>query len=107
MAADPAAELLGQVAALDETLRDRVIKLAHKSLDEAEYMIMHGDPRMKAALMRSFMQTFSKYLSAKEHNDELDEIKKSVIELREAVLGRSLAPEPTEVGDAEADKPDV
>lgn len=106
MATDPASELLGQVAAIDESLRSRVIALAHASLDEAEFLIKHGDPKMKAGLVRNFLQVFSKYLSAKEQDEEMQEIRRAVMELREAVVGRRLdADDSGSITDAEQDKP--
>lgn len=87
MTTDPA-QLIGQVAALDENLRNRILKLAHASLDEAEFLMEHGDPRMKAGLVRSFMQVFSKYLDAKQADDEIESLKAAMAEVREAVMGR-------------------
>lgn len=81
-------DMIGQAFELDETLRDRVIKLAHMSLNEAEMMIKHGDPAMKSRIINQFLRTFSKYMEQKSTNDEIEHIRGVLEELRSAVMGR-------------------
>lgn len=86
---DPTALLLAQAATIDPSLRSRVIALANAALDEAEYLMEHGDPRMKAMLIRNFMSVFSRNLRAeKETSEEFDELKKSFEQLRRDMFGR-------------------
>lgn len=81
-------DMIGQAFELDESLRDRVIKLAHMALNEAEMMIKHGDPAMKSRIINQFLRTFSKYMEQKGTNDEIEHIKGVLEDLRGAVMGR-------------------
>lgn len=80
--------LLGEAASLDPVIRERVIALANMALNEAEFLIKHGDPVMKSKLISSFMTTFAKHMRTQDTNDELEELRKQMVELQAAVMGR-------------------
>lgn len=105
MAIDPA-QLLGTAAALDDALRTRVIALANKALDEAEWMMVHGSPQVKTAIMRQFLQVFGKHLEAKAQDEELTKMREEWAELRKAIMGRGPGEvEDSELGEAQVDRP--
>lgn len=87
-------DLIGEAFELDETLRIRVIRMAHMALDEAEFMIKHGDPMMKGRVINQFLKTFSKYMEHKGSNDEIEQLRTMLEQLRVLVLNR----EPGELG---------
>ena len=74
---------------LDETIKSRVITLAHKALDEAEYLMEHGDPTTKSRIVSQYLHTFSHYLESKGQNDEIEELRTLLLNLQAAVLGRN------------------
>lgn len=105
MAIDPS-QLLGQAAALDDALRDRVVALANKALDEAEWLMINGSPQVKTAIMRQFLQVFGKHLEVKAQDEELQKMREEWQELRKAIMGRQPGETPdAEVGEAEVDRP--
>lgn len=105
MSIDPAA-LMGQAAALDETLRERVIALANKALDEAEWNMIHGSPQVKTAIMRQFLQVFGKHLEVKAQDEELAKMREEWSALRMAIMGRVPGEvEDGELGEADVDRP--
>lgn len=81
--------LLGEAASLDPAIRDRVISLANMALDEAEFLIKFGDPVMKSKLIGSFMTTFAKHMRTQDTNNEMEDLRKQLDLLTEAVHGRS------------------
>lgn len=81
--------LLGEAASLDPAIRDRVISLANLALDEAEFLIKFGDPVMKSKLIGSFMTTFAKHMRTQDTNNEMDELRKQLDLLTQAVHGRT------------------
>lgn len=86
MSADPA-ELMAQAALQDDALHQRIIDLANRSLDHAEFIMEHGDPRVKAQITRQFLTIFARQLTAKEANEEIEELKRAVQELAQSVSG--------------------
>lgn len=110
MSIDPAS-LLGQVAAVDPALRGRVIALANQALDEAEFLMVHGSPQVKTAIMRQFLSVFSKHLEAKEQDEELQQMRREWAALQEKIMGREPGDGGTvvtaEEQDAEVDRPDI
>ncbi len=89
--------LLGEAASLDPAIRERVITLANMALDQAEFLMKHGDPIMKGKLIQSFMTTFAKHMRTQDTNDEMEELRNQMRILQAAVLGR--APGELAVGD--------
>lgn len=87
-------ELLASVAELDPNIRNRVLRMAHKALDRAEYLMEHGDPRMQATIIKEYLKIFGKHLEVKKGNDEVELLRAALEELREAVMART---PPTEI----------
>lgn len=81
--------LLGQAASLDPAIRERVLNLANMALDQAEFLIKHGDPVMKGRLIQSFMVTFSKHMRTQDTDDELEKLRIQLEVLQGLVLGRN------------------
>lgn len=82
-------ELLASVAELDPNIRNRVLRLANKALDRAEFLMEHGDPKMQALVIREYLKIFGKHLETKKANDEVELLRQSLNELREAVMART------------------
>lgn len=83
-----AGDLLGQMASLDPEIRDRVRRLANLAMDQAEYVLKHGDPRSKQAIMRTFISSFAQHMKVEQVNEDIEEMKKAMVALRQEVLGR-------------------
>lgn len=93
-------ELLASVAELDPDIRNRVLRLAHKALDRAEFLMEHGDPRMQATVIREYLKIFSKHIETKKANDEIELLRLALAELRQQVMSYTPKPElPETVGD--------
>lgn len=88
MPTDPSIELIADVASLDPLIRQRVLALADMALSEAEFTIRHGDPSMKASLIRTFMAAMAKHLQSKDANQEIEELRAQLEALKDAVMGR-------------------
>lgn len=86
---DAAGNILGEAASLDPAIRERVIALSTLALDQAEHLIKHGDPAMRARLIGAFMTTFAKHMRTQETNEEIDELRVQLRELTAAVMGRT------------------
>lgn len=82
-------ELLASVAELDPTIRARVLRLAHKALDRAEYLMEHGDPRTQSMVIREYLKIFSKHIETKKANDDVELLRAALEELRLAVQSRT------------------
>lgn len=89
MPTDPSIELIADVASLDPLIRQRVLALADMALSEAEFTIRHGDPAMKASLIRTFMAAMAKHLQSKDANQEIEELRAQLEALKDAVMGRT------------------
>lgn len=83
-----AGDLLGQMASLDPEIRNRVKHLANLAMDEAEYIIKHGDPRSKQAIVRTFISSFAQHMKVETVNEEIEAMKGAMAKLREEVMGR-------------------
>lgn len=81
-------DMMATTAALDPQLRDRVIRLATKALDQAEFIMMHGDPKSKAAITREFLGVFKKHLETQGQNEEIETLKEGLRALTAAVMNR-------------------
>ena len=82
-------ELLASVAELDPNIRNRVLRLANRALDEAEFLMEHGDPRTKAMVIKEYLKIFGKHLETKKANDEVELLRQSLEHLRELVVSRT------------------
>jgi len=82
-------ELLASVAELDPNIRNRVLRMAHKALDKAEFLMEHGDPKTQQLIIREYLKIFGKHLETKKANDEVELLRASLNELREAVQSRT------------------
>lgn len=81
-------DMMATTAALDPQLRSRVIALATKALDQAEFIMMHGDPKSKAAITREFLGVFKKHLETQGQNEEIEALKSGLRDLTAAVMNR-------------------
>lgn len=84
---DLSAALIAQTASIDPKLRPRMIALADLALKEAEYFIIHGDPRTKAAMINKFLSVLATQMQVKQQDEEMNELKAALEELRNAVVG--------------------
>lgn len=82
-------ELLASVAELDPNIRARVLRMAHKALDKAEFLMEHGDPKTQQMIIREYLKIFGKHLETKKSNDEVELLREALNELREAVHTRT------------------
>lgn len=82
-------ELLASVAELDPGVRARVLRLAHKALDRAEFLMSHGDPKTQQVIIREYLKIFGKHLETKKANDEVEALRGALEELRQAVMSRT------------------
>ena len=82
-------ELLASVAELDPGIRARVLRLAHKALDKAEFLMEHGDPKTQQMVIREYLKIFSKHIETKRANDEIEVLREALEQLRVAVLTRT------------------
>lgn len=78
-------ELLASVAELDPGIRNRVLKMAHRALDKAEFLMEHGDSKMQAMVIREYLKIFGKHLETKKANDEIELLREELVKLRQAV----------------------
>ena len=92
-------ELLASVAELDPDIRNRVLRMAHKALDKAEFLMEHGDPKMQAIIIREYLKVFGKHMETKKANDEVELLRSALNELREAVQMRIPGGLPAAVAD--------
>lgn len=88
--------LVAEAATLDPAVRTRVLALANRALDEAEYLMQYGDPNMRGQVVRTFITAFGKHLRAEETHNELDDLRKSLDELKMAMLGHVAGEDPDE-----------
>lgn len=103
---DYVATFVAQAAELDPAIRMRVINLANLALNEAEFLIRHGEPRMKATIVRSFMTVFAKQMQVKKVDEEIEQLKEALQVLTTAVMGYKPAELVVDVNsDATADGP--
>lgn len=82
-------ELLASIAELDPGIRQRVLRLANKALDRAEYLMEHGNPQMQAIVIREYLKIFGKHLETKKSNDEIELLRTELVRLREAIHSRT------------------
>lgn len=82
-------ELLASVAELDPGVRTRVLRLAHKALDKAEFLMEHGDAQTQRIVIREYLKIFSKHIETKKSNDEIELLRAELIRLREAIHSRT------------------
>lgn len=75
------------IAAEDEALKRRVLKLANAALKQAEFMLEHGDRQAKMMVTNKFLAIFAKAMDSKQVDEEMDELKKAVAALSEAIMG--------------------
>lgn len=80
------AELVATVTELDPEIKVRAIRLAHRALDKAEFLMEHGDARMQAVVIREYLKIFSKHLEKTDTNSEIEKLRAALFELREAVM---------------------
>lgn len=81
-------DMMATAASLDPNLRDRVIKLANQALDQAEFIMAHGDPKSKAAITREFLGVFKKHMETQGQNEEIEALKTGLRDLTAAVMNR-------------------
>lgn len=80
-----AAEAIGAVSATDPEIKTRVKELALFVLDEVEEAIRYGAPMTKMAVMRSFTPHLIRSLQDKRENEEIEELKREMEELRREI----------------------
>lgn len=102
---DIAAELLASQAALDPTLRARVMRLANLSLDHAENMMLHGDPKTKSLIANTLLKAMTQEIKRSETNDEIETLKIALAALTDAVIG--YVPEILEIEAGDDDEVEV
>ena len=100
-------ELLASVAELDPNIRQRVLRLAHKALDKAEFLMEYGDPKMQQTVIREYLKIFSKHIETKKANDEVELLRRSLEELRQAVMARTPGALPSTVDEFTSDVVEV
>jgi hypothetical protein len=84
---DSVSGFIAQAAELDPAVRERVIGLANLAIDQAEYLMRHGDPRVQVTIVRSFMTILAKQMQVKKVDGEIELLKVALGELTEAVMG--------------------
>jgi hypothetical protein len=67
--------LLERAVKEDEELASRVRTFANTVMDEAEHLIRHGNPYLKANLIRSLMPALSKGLQARQEDDTITQLR--------------------------------
>lgn len=77
-------ELLRKVANDDE-VRARTKQLALCVLDEAEHLILEGNPSVKVTMIRSLMPTLAKSLDKQDEVSEVDLMRQEVQHLMAAI----------------------
>jgi hypothetical protein len=105
---DGVAGFVAHAAELDPAIRDRVVRLANLALSEAEYLIQHGDPRLKASIISKFMTILAKEMNVKAQDEEMEAVKRSLADLRQAFMDRDgMVGEVDTSGGAVKDTPEV
>lgn len=82
------ADLLYSAAELDPTVKHRVLRLADKVLERAEFLLEHGDPRTQQLVIKEYLKIFSKHLEVKNANSEVEELRAALAALTQLVLNR-------------------
>lgn len=98
--------LVATATELDPRIRARVLRLANAALDQAEHIMLYGDPKAQSALIRNFLTILSRQLQVQNQNSEMEFLKSQLAELISEVRGYQTADNIKDVNnDAELDKP--
>lgn len=71
-------KVMVETVADDEDIRERVKELCFKALDEAEYLMDHGNHTVRLQIMRSLMPGLVKSVGKKTESDELQALRETV-----------------------------
>lgn len=82
------ADAIGQAIQLDDQLRSRVIRLANRAIDQAEFLMEHGDPRTQQMIIKTYLTSFNKYMEVRDENSEIVQLKRALEDLTALVRGR-------------------
>ena len=88
MATNNLSDVITQAAELDESIRKRVIRLAHKALDKTEFLLDHGDPRIQSQIIKQYLGTFNTYMETRNVDSEVEELRRMLENLQALVIGR-------------------
>lgn len=105
MTADPLAAIAAEVISHDDQLRRRIATFVSNVLDEAEYLIVNGNPRDKTSLINKLVPTLVRQMSEQAEDESIAKMRAEMQQMFEEMRGLPAAtPEPAPQPDIPVDE---